>query len=115
MDRLFRSLLKAGLCLLEESDRATANIRDRAEDVRDSAKDRIEDLTSRTRRALRSQQTPWLRDALGFAAGVGLGIGVGMLFAPANGQETRNSIADTFQDVGNRVRERFSEAERAAS
>jgi gas vesicle protein len=57
-----------------------------------------------------------LRDILTFAAGVSLGLGAGILFAPASGQETRNSIADKVQGMGTNVRERFSsEAERAAS
>jgi YtxH-like protein len=121
VNKFFRSLLKTGLCLLELSDRATDDMRDRAEDlrdraadIRDRAKDQVEDLAGRTRRAMRGQQTPTLRGAISFAVGVGLGVGVGMLFAPASGQETRSSISDTFQDVGNRVRERFSAAERAA-
>lgn len=121
MNKFFRSLLRTGLYLLELSDRATDDMRDRAEDlrdraadIRDRAKDQVEDLASRTRLAVRGQQTLTLRNALSFAAGVGLGVGVGILFAPASGQETRSSIADTFQDVGKRARERFSGAERAA-
>jgi hypothetical protein len=39
---------------------------------------------------------------------VGLGIGVGILLAPASGEETRSSIAEKVQDVGERVRDRFS-------
>lgn len=114
MNKFFRSLLRTGLYLLELSDRATDDLRDRAADIRDRAKDPVDDLASRAPLAARGQQTPTLRDALIFAAGAGLGVGVGLLFAPASGQETRSSIADTFQDVGNRVRESFSGAERAA-
>ena len=42
------------------------------------------------------------------AAGVGVGIGAAILFAPASGQEIRSSISDKVQDIGDRVRDRFS-------
>jgi gas vesicle protein len=35
-------------------------------------------------------------------------VGAAILFAPASGEETRNSISDKVQDIGDRVRERFS-------
>jgi len=109
VNKFLRLLLKTGLYLLEQSDRATADIRDRV-------KDRVEDLTDRTLQAMRGQETHKVRNAISFAAGIGLGIGVGILFAPASGEETRSSIAEKVQDVGARVRERFSpEVEGAAT
>jgi len=76
----------------------------------------VDDLASRSHQAIRSPENYVLRDILTFAAGVSLGLGAGILFAPASGQETRNSIADKVQGMGTNVRERFStEAERAAS
>jgi len=59
-------------------------------------------------RAIRRQDDHTVRNALSFAAGIGLGIGVGILLAPASGEETRSSIAEKVQDVGERVRDRFS-------
>jgi hypothetical protein len=114
VNKFFRSLLRTGLYSLELSDRATDDLRDRAADIRDRAKDQVDDLASRAPLAARGQQSPTSHDAIIFAAGAGLGVGVGLLFAPASGQEIRSSIADTFQDVGNRVRERFARAEHAA-
>jgi hypothetical protein len=109
VNKLLRSLLKTGVFLLEQSDQATA-------DVRDRVRDGVEDLSSRTHQAMRSPQSYVVRDILTFAAGLSLGIGVGILFAPASGEETRSTIADRVQGVGNRVRDRFSaEADRAAS
>ena len=43
-----------------------------------------------------------------FAAGVAIGVGAGMLLAPASGEEIRGSIGDKVQDIGDRVRSRFS-------
>src|SRR5712692_6322613 len=82
VSKFLKSLLKTGLYFLEQSDRAG--------------------------RAIRGQEDHTVRNAISFAAGMGLGIGVGMLFAPASGEETRSSIAEKVQDVGDRVRERFS-------
>ena len=48
-----------------------------------------------------------------FLAGLGLGIGLGVLFAPTSGEETRrnitdraNDLADQAREVGDQVRER---------
>jgi len=49
-----------------------------------------------------------LRRVLSFAAGVGLGVGAGNLFAPASGAESRSALSDKVQDIGDKIRERFS-------
>jgi hypothetical protein len=82
VNKFLKSLLKIGLDFLEQPKRAS--------------------------RAIRSKDDHTLRNAISFAAGIGLGIGVGMLLAPASGEETRSSIAEKVQDVGERVRGRFS-------
>jgi YtxH-like protein len=82
VNKVLRSLFKIGIYLLEQSDRAEQTIR-APEDHR-------------------------VRNAVSLAAGVTLGLGIGMLFAPASGEETRSSIADRVQGVGDRVRQRFS-------
>jgi gas vesicle protein len=56
-----------------------------------------------------------MRAAVSFIAGVGLGVGMGMLFAPASGEETRELISEKVQEVGTKVRERFSEEMQRAS
>jgi len=66
---------------------------------------------SRNRRASSSAEI--LRP---MTAGIGLGIGVGMLLAPARGEETRSSIAGKVHDFGDKVKERFSpEAKKPAT
>jgi hypothetical protein len=62
--------------------------------------------SERVGRAIRRQDHT-LRDAISFAAGIGVGIAVGILLAPASGRETRSSITEKVQDVGERVRDRF--------
>jgi gas vesicle protein len=105
MNKFLKSLLKTGVYLLEQSDRVTSEMQDRV-------KDRVEDLTDRVEQAIQGQEDHTVRNAIWFAAGIGLGLGVGVLFAPASGVETRSSISDKVQDMGDRVRERFSAAEK---
>ena len=108
MNKVLRTLLKAGLYFLEQSDRATA-------DLRDQARDRVGHITSRTREAIGVEPNHAIRDAVSFVAGVGLGIGVGLLFAPASGQETRELISEKMEEVGSKVRDSISEEVRRAS
>lgn len=103
MNKSLRSLLKIGLYLVTQPSQATADMRGRV-------KDRVEDLTDRTRQAMRGQRKHTARNAISFAAGLGLGMGVGMLFAPARGEQTRSSIAEKVQGVADRVQGRFSAA-----
>lgn len=108
MNKLLRTVLRAGLYFLEESDRATADLRDRV-------RDKVGNITSRTREAISMEPDHTGRDAVSFIAGVGLGVGIGMLFAPASGEETRELISEKVQEVGTKVRERFSEEMQRAS
>ena len=101
MKKLLRSLLKAGVYFLEQPDHSAADIRDRV-------KARVEELTDRAGQAIRGQEDHTVRNAISFAAGTALGIGVAILFAPASGEETRSAIAGKVRDVGDRVREHLS-------
>ncbi len=100
-------VLKTGLYLLEQSDKATAEMRERLSN-------RVEDAVDRTSEAI-SPEGHMLRNALSLAAGVGAGVAIGMLFAPAKGEELRSSIAGRVQDAGAKFRQRFSSEERAAT
>ncbi len=40
-----------------------------------------------------------------FLAGLGLGIGLGILFAPMSGEETRNNLADRASDLADQARD----------
>jgi hypothetical protein len=106
VNKFLRSLLKAGVYLLEQSDHAAADIRDRA-------KARVEDLTDRAGRAIRGQENDHtVRNAISFAAGTALGVCVAVLFAPGSGEETRSALAGKVRNVGNRVREQLSPEEK---
>jgi gas vesicle protein len=108
VNKFLKALLKTGVYLLEQSDRVTTEMQDRV-------KDRVEDLTDRVGQAIHGQEDHTVRNAIWFAAGIGFGIGVGVLLAPTSGEETRSSISHKVQDMGDRVRERFSRAEKKPS
>ena len=92
MHRIVKSLLRTGLDLLEQPNRATEPMRDQIRETADLLRRRIrgEDHT--------------LRYVLTFAAGIGVGLGVGILTAPASGAENRSTIAGKVREVGNRMK-----------
>jgi hypothetical protein len=114
LNNLLKSILKTAVYFIEQSDRVASDVRDRVSDEYDGASDRISDLRDRAR-DLYAGESHTLRNVLTFAAGVGVGIGAGMLLAPASGEEIRGSISDKVQDIGDRVRDRFSSETRNAT
>ena len=88
MNRTLKMLLRTGLNLLEQSDRATEPVREHFADTADLL-----------RRKIRGEDHT-LRYVLTFAAGVGVGVGVGILTAPSSGAQSRNSISEKVREVG---------------
>jgi gas vesicle protein len=107
MNKLIKSILKTAVYFLEQTDRFAGDVRDRVSDSVDRAADRVSDLRDQAE-DLYSGPDRTLRNLLTFAAGVGVGIGAAILFAPASGEQIRNQIGEKVQDIGGRVRERFS-------
>jgi gas vesicle protein len=112
---LFNTLLGAGLYLLDPvRDRLTESIEDftdRAQDTYETAAQRME----RASRAIRGDDSHFMSAATALLIGVGLGVSVGMLFAPASGEEIRSNLADKVHDFGDKVRNRFSSEPHPAS
>jgi hypothetical protein len=101
MNRTLRSLLKTAVYGMDEFfDRV-----DRASDV-------LSHLSERGRKLTYRQERDTGRTVGAFAAGLGLGIAVGILLAPASGKQTRDSISGKVQDIGNQVGERFEAQKR---
>ena len=44
-----------------------------------------------------------------FLVGLGLGVGLGLLFAPMSGEETRINLADRANDLANSARETYEQ------
>ena len=114
LNNLLKSILKTAVYFIEQSDRVASDLRDRVSDEYDSASDRVSDLRDRAQH-LYAGENHTLRNVLTFAAGVGVGTGAGMLLAPASGEEIRSSIGDKVQDIGDRVRDRFTSEARNAT
>jgi hypothetical protein len=107
MNNLIRSILKTAVYFLEQTDRLAGDVRDRVSDTVDRAADRVSDLRGQAQDLYEGEDHTF-RNVLTFAAGVGVGIGAAILFAPASGEEIRNSIGEKVQDIGGRVVGRFS-------
>jgi hypothetical protein len=96
MNKLLKSLLQTGLYFLERPDRAAEVVRGRVKEGIDEVERKFEG------------EDHTLRYVLTFAAGVGVGLGVGMLTAPSCGEESRSAIAGKVRDVGDRVKKHVS-------
>jgi len=96
-------LLGTGLYLLRDQ------LADHIESVSDRAKDAYDEASGRVRRASRAI-TGEDRSGLGSTAalfvGVGVGVALGMLIAPAPGKQVRRNVADKVQEFGGRIRSR---------
>jgi YtxH-like protein len=114
INKLLKSVLKTAVYLLEQTESVAEEMRDRVADGVDHASDRVSELRDQAR-DMYAGEDHTLRNALTFAAGVGVGIGAAILFAPASGEEIRSQIGEKVQDIGDRVRDRFSTETRRAS
>jgi gas vesicle protein len=108
-----RMAMKVGLLLTDMKLWSTLSdqLKERAGDVRDNFrdnfKDRYDDTADRIQNAgsaLRGENN-WVSPVASFVGGVGVGIAVGMLFAPVSGEEARAVIRDRARDVGSKVNE----------
>jgi|HubBroStandDraft_6_1064221.scaffolds.fasta_scaffold177240_3 hypothetical protein len=109
---LLRTLLQAGLYLVDQPESVARDVRDRVQSGISNAGDRFSDVgdsLSDMRDRLTGRDNT-LRYALSFVAGIGLGVGVGILMAPDSGEETRRNVAEKFNDVSDRIRRKGSDA-----
>jgi len=114
MNNLIKSILKTAVYFLDQTDRVAGNVRDRVYDGVDRTTSQISDLRDQAH-DLYDRDNHTLRNVLTFVAGVGVGAGAAILLAPASGQEIRNSIGEKVQDIGDRVRDRFSSSEKRSA
>jgi gas vesicle protein len=103
-----RFALKCGLALTDA--KLWADVRDRLQDGAETAKDEIKrkydegtDRLQEANRALHGRSN-WVAPTLNFLGGIGLGVGLGILFAPVSGEEARtvlrNRVVNIKQKVG---------------
>lgn len=107
-DTLFNILLDTGLSIL---DTFRDRVSDQAESVADRAKDAYDTASGRVRKVSRSitgEDHSGLSSAAALLAGLGVGVALGILFAPASGEEIRRNIGYKVQEFGARIRSRES-------
>ncbi len=107
INNLLKSILKTAVYFLDQTDRVAGDVRERVSDSVDRASDRLSDLRDQAH-DLYEGEDHTMQHVLTFAAGVGVGLGAAILFAPASGQEIRNQIGDKVHDIGGRVRDGFT-------
>jgi len=95
LNKLIRSALKTAVYLMDQT----------AEQV-DRASERASEMADTARNAIYPREDHTLRNLMAFAAGIGVGIGAGLLLAPSSGTDLRTSISDKVQEIGNKVRNR---------
>ena len=120
-----RGAVKLGLLLTDPKVRSTISdtFRDNFGDVSDhlsdkysDVKDRVSDQYGNVMDRLESMtdsfqpRNPWPARVGGFLMGAGIGVGLGILFAPAAGTETRENVSDKVSDIKDRVVQSASNA-----
>jgi len=107
MKSVLRTLLKTGLCILDQAD---GDVRDRVsagvDEVRTygEASQRLD----RAARAIRGEDDHTLRNTLTFLVGIGVGVGVGILCAPSSGEQTRDSIRSKVWNLGRQAKQEIA-------
>jgi YtxH-like protein len=95
LSNVVKSILKTAVYIMDQT----------AEQV-DRATDRASELAEDARQAIYPREDHTVRNMLAFAAGIGVGVGAGMLLAPSSGTELRSQISDKVQEISNKVRSR---------
>jgi len=95
LNKLVKSILKTAVYIMDETADRVDRVSDRAAEMAENAREVVSPSENHT-----------LRNVLSFAAGIGVGVGAGLLLAPSSGSDLRNSITDKVQDIGSRVRGR---------
>lgn len=94
-NNVLKSVLKTAIYIMDSTADSVDRVSDRATRFADDARD-----------AIYPDRGNALRNVLSFAAGVGVGVAVGVLVAPQSGAELRNSIGDKVHDISDKVRGR---------
>jgi hypothetical protein len=109
---LWNLLLGTGVYLLDSlRDRLSEGVEEFGERAREGygeARRRV----GRASGVIRGEDHSGMGTAAALLIGVGVGVVLGMLLAPASGEETRGTISNKVQEFGDRMRDKFSEQRR---
>lgn len=98
MNNFLKSVLRTAVCVMDQYYEQVYRASDRVSGMVDRGRDRVSELVDRGREVIYPEKHE-LRNVLSFAAGVGVGIGAGILLAPASGKEIRSSIKERVQSI----------------
>ncbi len=102
MNKFYKAMLKTAACVLDQYSTQVNRGAERVSGLVDEASDRASELVDRGK-AMIQPPDHTLRNAVSFAAGVGVGIGAAILFAPTSGADVRNSIREKVQNIRGRA------------
>jgi len=114
MNNLIKSILKTAVYLLDQTDRVAGNVRDQISDALDRTASRVSDPRDRAEDLYEGPSHP-VRNALIFALELALESEPPCCLAQASGEEIREQIGQRVQDIGERVKSRFSSASSSAT
>ena len=107
LQRWARLAMKCGLVFTDAKlwESIRGQMRDRVDDMGSEVKRRYADTSDRLDRAQDAYQgrLNWAAPTVSFLGGVGLGVGLGLLLAPASGQETRTAIRNKVVSLKKRA------------
>lgn len=108
--QILKLMFGAGLMLMDTDrrEKVARKVRSRVDDWGETARDRYEDARDRVENisdAIRGRRH-YGAPIGGFLVGMGIGVGLGMLFAPASGEETRSNIVEQATSFKDRVAEK---------
>lgn len=95
LSNVLKSVLKTAVYIMDSTADSVDRVSDRASRIADDARD-----------VIYPDRGNALHKVLSFAAGIGVGVAVGVLLAPQSGEELRNSISDKVQDITDKARGR---------
>lgn len=98
MNKFLKSLLRTAVCMMDQYYEQVDRASDRVSGMVDRGRDRVSEIVDRGREVLYPENHE-LRNLLSFAAGLGVGLGAGILLAPASGKEIRSSIKEKVQNI----------------
>lgn len=112
-----------GLYLLEHSGDARRKVRkflgEQVDDLRDRAKDTYDAAVDRAANMSKefgqNEGNGGSWHVMRFMVGLGIGVGIALLMAPASGEQTRAKLTEKAQEFSGNVRQRFGSSDLPAT
>jgi len=108
---MIEQILKIASTLLAEAPRARERATRKAAGIRDNVTDRVHNFQRRVKETVRPEpKGDTLENMALFVTGLGVGVGLALLFTPTSGADLRNRIRDGATEVADSFRESYRRA-----